>query len=178
MNYTILYWLTVILATYLVLIFVALRFIAPLFRAKDFVLPKIMPEEIKATILDLESASKDQLTYLEAAYALVMEKNKYQWQHTRFQAALKLPRLFVKDASEIWSTKKFIYCTAINYILFVLLAGSKFFKREDVRIKHVFLNFVIHQYLQVKVSGKWLDVDPAGAGVRGKPLGQHQAWFG
>jgi hypothetical protein len=42
----------------------------------------------------------------------------------------------------------------------------------------VFVNFVIHQYLQVKVDNGWIDVDPAGTGIRGKPLGKHLSWFG
>jgi uncharacterized protein YggE len=51
-------------------------------------------------------------------------------------------------------------------------------KSEDIKIKHTFANFVPHQYLQVKVAGVWIDVDPAGVGIRKKPLGTHLSWFG
>ena len=61
---------------------------------------------------------------------------------------------------------------------FVMLANSKFFKEDDIRFKYIFLNFVPHQYLQVKVGEKWIDFDPAGAGIRGKPLGTHQSFLG
>ena len=168
----------IIFSLYFLVVFVGFKFLAPYFIQRDFVLPKPLPEFIQAAVFDLESAAKDQRAYLEAAYSLVMDKNERQWKHTRFQAAFNLPRLFVKDLEELWSTKDFIYCTGINYILFVLLASSKFFKPGDVRVKNVFLNFVLHQYLEVRVGEAWVDVDPAGAGIRGRPLGKHAEWFG
>lgn len=140
--------------------------------------PRSVPDEIKAAIVDLELRGHDQLSYLEVVYELVLDKNRHQWRHSRFQAALRLPRAFVTDLSEIWETKDFIYCTAMNYLVAVLLVNSKYFKAEDIRVRHVFVNFFIHQYLQVNVGGKWVDVDPAGTGIRGKPLGTHLAGFG
>jgi hypothetical protein len=89
-----------------------------------------------------------------------------------------LPKLFKKDLAEIWNTKGFVYCTSINFIVYVLLANSKYFNVQDIKVRHVFLNFVPHQYLQVKVGGKWVDVDPAGAGIRNQPLGTHASFFG
>lgn len=167
-----------ILAVYFFVVFVGLRLIVPYFGFKRYKNPKIIPEEIKAAVLDLEQASHDQVSYLEAAYNLVLEKTLHQYKHTRFQAAFKIPRAFVKDLSELWMTREFIYCTGINYILFALLVSSKYFKAQDIRTRHVFLNFITHQYLQVQMNGKWMDADPAGSGIRGKPLGTHASFFG
>ncbi|MBI5530465.1 MAG: hypothetical protein HY918_03110 [Candidatus Doudnabacteria bacterium] len=136
------------------------------------------PQDIKNTIAALEAACINQQAYLEAVYNLVLDKTLHQWHHTRFQAAFRISRLFVKDLLEIWQTKDFLYCTAINYSAFILLAQSKFFTANDIKVKHIFLNFVPHQYLQVKVGEKWVDFDPAGSGVRGLPLGTHAEWFG
>lgn len=134
--------------------------------------------EIKKAISNLENTSTDQMSYLRAVYSFVLEKNSNQWGHTRFKAGTHLHRLFVKDINEIWNTKKFVYCTAINFLVFALLVGSKFFKKEGIRTRYVFVNFVVHQYLQVKAGENWTDVDPAGSGIRGKPLGTHLSWFG
>jgi len=137
-----------------------------------------VPEEIKAAIIELEERATGQYSYLEAVYELVMAKNDSQWNHGRFKAATHLPRAFVKDLSEIWQTKEFIYCTAINYLVAAFLVNSKYFKPEDIRVRHVFVNMFIHQYLQVRVGENWIDVDPAGTGIRGKPLGAHLSFFG
>lgn len=172
------YWLLVILCAYSLLVFFISRFAVPFMEFGGFTPARRVPEEIKVAIADLEVRATDQRSYLEAAYELVMEKNKNQWHHTRFQAAFKFHRAFVKDLSEIWETKDFIYCTAINYLMAAFLVHSKYFKPGDIRVRHVFVNMFIHQYLQVNVNAKWVDVDPAGTGIRGKPLGTHLAGFG
>jgi hypothetical protein len=150
----------------------------PFYGFKGYNAPKNIPEEIKVAILDLEASSHDQLSYLQNAYSLILDKNLHQWQHTRFQAVFKVPQAFITDLSELWSIKKFIYCTGINYVLLTLLVGSKYFKAEDIKTRHVFLNFITHQYLQVRVNEKWIDADPAGSGIRGRGLGTHASFFG
>ncbi len=172
------YWLFVILCAYSLLVFFISRLVVPFMEFGGFSPAKRIPEEIKAAIADLEVRATDQRSYLEAAYELVMDKNQSQWNHTRFQAAFKMHRAFVSDLSEIWETKEFIYCTAINYLMAALLVNSKYFRSEDIQVKHVFVNMFIHQYLKVNVNGKWVDVDPAGTGIRGKPIGTHLAGFG
>lgn len=174
----ILTWVILILVIYCFLVYVASRFIVPFMGFSGFKAPREVPEEIKAAVADLEIKATDQRSFLEAAYELVMEKNHSQWNHTRFQAAFRLPRAFVTDLAEIWQTKDFIYCTAMNFLLATLLASSKYFKQEDILVRHVFVNMFIHQYLKVKVGDTWVDVDPAGSGIRGKPLGSHLSWFG
>jgi hypothetical protein len=173
-----LYWISAVLAAYFFLVFVVLRLVVPFMGFKQYLPPTDLPPEIKSAIIDLENKSHDPMSYLQAVYDLVLDKTIHQWKHTRFKAGTRLYRLFVKDLAEIWQTHDFVYCQAINFVVYVLLANSKYFKTSDVKVKHVFANFVCHQYLQVKIGGNWVDVDPAGSGIRGKPLGTHLSWFG
>jgi hypothetical protein len=173
--------ITIILAIaafYFFLVFVVARLAAPYAEFSGLKPPRQVPEEIKAVIVDLEARATDQRSYLEAAYELVMDKAHHQWEHAPGKVPFHLPNLFIKDLGEIWRTKKFIYCYQINYLLYVLLTGSKYFKSADVRARHVFLNFVSHNHLRVDINGSWINVDPAGAGLRGKPLGTYLAGFG
>ncbi len=167
-------WVLVILAVYFLIVFVGLRLVVPFMGFGGYKPPTDLPTEIKNTISELENQSRDQMSYLQAAYGFVLGR----WEHSRFKAATQLHKLFRKDLKEIWNVKGFIYCPTINFLVYTLLANSKFFKAGDVKVKHVFLNFVPHQYLQVRVGSQWIDVDPAGTGIRGKPLGQHLSFFG
>lgn len=174
----ILVWIFAIIIGYFFLIFVGLRLVVPFLGFGQY-RPKVeLPSEIKEVVRNLENSVKTEQEYLQAVFNIVMEKNNTQWQHTRFQAAFKIPRLFVSDLKEIWETKKFVYCTAINFVAYAFLVGSKYFKPEEIRARHTFVNMVIHQYLQIKVQGLWVDFDPAGSGIRGKPLGTHLSFFG
>lgn len=166
------------LAGYFFIVFVVLRLIAPFMGFSGYKMPQNVPLEVLQAVKDLENKTTNQQAYLEGVYKLVLYKTNYQWKHTRFQAALRLNKLFVKDLQNIWSTQDFLYCTAINYLGFTMLVKSKYFKIEDIKVKYVFLNFVVHQYLQIKVGENWVDFDPAGAGIRGFNLGSHASLFG
>ncbi len=166
------------IAVYSFFVFVVLRLVAPFLGFRQYHLPHEIPVEIRQAIARLESRASGRESFLQAVYTFILEKNSVQWRHTRLSAAMRLPRLFVSDLSEIWNTRDFVYCTGINFVVYVMLANSKYFTVGDIRLKHTFANMVLHQYLKVKVGQKWVDVDPAGTGIRGKPLGTHLAGFG
>lgn len=168
------FWLVIIVVVYFFLVFVVLRLVAPFMGFRQYTPPADLPADVRGVITQLENKSSDANSYLEAVYGWVLGR----WEHSRFKAAIFLSKLFKKDLQKIWQTKGFIYCTSINFIVYTLLANSKFFEPEDVKVKHVFLNFVPHQYLQVKVGDKFIDVDPAGAGIRGFGIGHHASFFG
>lgn len=170
--------LATIIIVYCLLIYVVTRIVVPFMGWRGFERPKAVPQEIRIKIAELESQAQSQEDYLKLVYDFVLHKTKNQWNHTRFRAFYHIPRAFVKSLEEIWNTKDFLYCTGINYLVYVLLAESKFFRPEDVKVRHVFVNFFIHQYIKVKVGSAWVSVDPAGTGIRGKPLGTHLAGFG
>ena len=68
-------------------------------------------------------------------------------------------------------------CPQTNYLLRIFLVKSGWFKDEDIKRKHIFVNFVPHQYLKVKIGDRWIDVD-VGEKQRGLPLGRHLKYFG
>jgi len=166
-----------VVAGYFFVVFFLFRLVVPFMGFAGFS-PEALPEDMKAVARELESKSSGPREYAEAVYLVILDKTKKQWDHRRFKAGTYLHRLFVKDADKMWKTDKFLYCQAINYLSFLLLINSRFFKPSDIRAKVVFLNFVPHQYLQVKVEGGWVDMDPAGSGIRNRPLGTHASFFG
>jgi hypothetical protein len=167
-----------IIAAYFFLVFMVLRLVAPFYGFGQYGPPESIPNEIRQAITELENKSQDQMSYLQAVYGLILNKTLHQWHHTRFKAGTKIHRVFVKDLSEIWQTKKFLYCMQINYAAYCLLTQSKFFTAQDVRTQQVFANLVSHQYLEVKVGDAWIDFDPTGVGIRGRGLGEHLSFFG
>lgn len=168
------YSLLVIASLYFFIVFIALRLITPFmgFGKLPILIP--IPEEIKIKIKELESASATPEEYLVLAYGFVTSR----WHAGRFDTIQRAPLAFRKDLTKIWSEPGYAHCNTQNYILFVLLVGSKFFNPEDVKGKCVFFNFFIHQYLQVQVAGRLISADPAGASIRHKPLGSHIKLFG
>jgi hypothetical protein len=172
------YFLSIVFI-YFLLVFVGFRLVVPFMGFKQYSPPiGNLPQEIKQAVSDLEIKSHDQMSYLEAAYGLIMQKNFQQWKHSRFYAAVRPYRAFITDISELWNTNEFIYCTSMNFLLYTLLANSKFFKSSDVKLFYSFANMIIHQYMKIKVGDKWIDADPAGTGIKNKPLGTHLAGFG
>ncbi len=174
----IIFWISLLLVFYFSFIFVGLRLLVPFMGFKPKMPTVELPLEMKTKISELENKSQNQRDFLQGVYEAVLSKTLNQWKHTRFKAAFYVPKLFVKDLTEIWQTKGFIYCNTINFVGFSMLVNSKFFTTKDIIVKYVFLNFVLHQYLQVKVGEKWIDFDPAGSGIRNGKLGTHASLFG
>jgi hypothetical protein len=171
-------YILIVAVIYFFLVFVLLRLVAPFYGFRQYAPPTDLPPKVREAILGLENKSHDQMSYLQAVYDFVTDKTINQWKHTRFKSATNFSRGFINDLEEIWESEGFVYCTAINFVAYTLIANSKFFKVEDVKVRHVFLNFITHQYLQVRVGGKWMDFDPAGSGIRGGGLGTHASIFG
>lgn len=169
-----LYWILGILAAYFFLVFVVLRLIVPFMGFGRMKVPKELPREITDKIKELEAASASQREYLEKAYSVVVAR----WNAGRFRTITYAPLAFRRNLSKIWNGHEYGHCNTQNYMLFVLLTGSKYFNAEDTEARCVIFNFFIHQYLRVKVGDRWIDADPAGSAIRGLPLGTHIEFFG
>ena len=86
-------------------------------------------------------------------------------------------RWFETDLEKIWAdNKKPQLCTIYNYLLESVLLNSPRFGRDQISHKTVFLNFTMHQFLEVRLKdGKKLELDlwaydmgvPFGKGARG-----------
>lgn len=164
----------IVVTTYFLIVFVILRLITPFMGFWKPSLPKEMPEEIKKKVSELKTVSFNKQEYLKAAYNFV---TKY-WHAGRMDTVKYAPLAFRRNLKAILSSPGYAHCNTQNYILFLLLVESKFFKPEDITFHVVFFNFFIHQYLKVRVDGKWINVDPAGASIRGMPLGKRIALWG
>ncbi|HBP01429.1 MAG: hypothetical protein UY41_C0009G0016 [Candidatus Moranbacteria bacterium GW2011_GWE1_49_15] len=85
--------------------------------------------------------------------------------------------IFKKDIGYFWGREGFLHCTNMNFIMRVLLVKSGFFAEEDLKLKWTQIWYVSpHQFLQVKVDGKWIDVD-IWANVYGVGFGKHAKGF-
>jgi hypothetical protein len=169
------FWvLLIVAALYFFIIFVVARLVVPFMGFGGLAQPLQIPKEIAQKISELEMTSSGANDYLRASYNFVVSR----WHAGRMDTVYYANLAFRNNLQQIWRQPGYGHCNTQNYLLFVLLTGSKFFAPIDVKLKTVFFNFFIHQYLQVRVEGSWLDVDPAGASIRGEPLGAHISLFG
>jgi hypothetical protein len=169
----IIYTAAFLAAFYFVLIFVLARIVVPFLGFKKYPAPRDLPDEVRLAIAELEKRSFDQRSYLQAAYDFVRSR----WHSERFKTITELPLAFRTDLKEIWQKSGYAHCTSINFILYALLANSKFFTPGDIRLRHTIFNLMIHQYLRVRVGKDWLDVEPSLVFLN-LPVGQRPGFFG
>jgi len=154
---------------YFILIFVGIRLIVPYYgfkQSKDIV---EMPEYFMKDIEEINLASKDNFGYLEKSYNYLSDKyygSKTEL-FTRWQRAFD--DIFVHKTG-------FIPCNVFNELLRTMLIKSGRFEDKDIKKRVTILNFFIHQYLQVKVNNKWVDVDLEYKKM-GVPFGKHASIF-
>lgn len=133
---------------------------------------KLSPEMQKVTDELRELGSKEEV--LERAYEILTLKYKGM----RFATYVRLPLLFVHDTAKLWAKSGFLYCTAMNYLLRVLLVKSGWFLEEDIQRKYSLVWYIsIHQYLRVRISdSRYINVDIWNASY-GKRLGDYARGF-
>lgn len=133
-------------------------------------IPSRLPRQVEHAITQLEKDSSNSYEYLRNSMDYLLSTVSSQ----RIKTITRLNLAFEKSLAKLFRRRGFMHCTQLVYLLRVLLVRSKFFDDDTVRNKIVFLNFVPHIYLQVKIAGQWYDADP-GADQFGIPLGNH-AW--
>ena len=164
------HWLYIpltLLLFYFFLIFTIAPRVVPFMRKKPI---GRVPREVDEVVKRLERRSKTPHDYIrECADHILSDKHC-----ARIKAFFIFPRALERNLSVLFKRRGFLHCNHLNQLMRVMLARSKFFSDDDIRIRTVFLNFFVHQYLQVRVAGQWYDVD-LGADHFGIPLGKH-AW--
>ena len=131
-------------------------------------LPKSVPKEMQRAI-DKLKRTRNKQDCLNNAYKLLT---------TRFQGQMMyflthFPSLFLTNMDTIWNRTKTLNCNVMNYLMRVLLVGSGKFSNEEIKNKWTMVKgFSPHQYLQVKIGRKTVNIDIWG-GTRGKPLGTY-----
>lgn len=118
-------------------------------------LPKSLPTEIQVTINDLKKSNTKE-ECLKQAYEIMNKK----YRGYRIKTYTRLFDLFTTDIKKLWSRSGFLHCTNINYVMRVLLIKSGHFQESDIRLKWTLIWYMSpHQYLQIKVANKWIDID-------------------
>lgn len=161
-----------IIVLYFILVFGLSRFFIPHLSFGSDPLPEKIPGDMERKIEELKNKSNYPKEFLELAYNFLGTK----YHSERLATVLKFHFMF-KSLEDIWIRTGFIPCNQSNFLMRIFLIKSGWFKDEEIRRRQVFLNFVPHQYLQVKVDGEWLDVD-VGEKYRGMPIGRHLKYFG
>jgi hypothetical protein len=161
-----------IVLAYLFVVFILSRLIIPHYGFKEESVPDTIPRSMAKEIDNLKNQARTSEQFLKLAYDFVGLKYRSE----RLNTILKFHCLF-KTLDQAWAMTGYVPCTISSYILKIFLVRSGFFKENEVGRKYSFVNFILHQYLRVKVDGQWLDVD-VGERQRNLPLGQHLKYFG
>lgn len=169
-------WTNILLLVlgYLFLVFIALRLIVPFMGFRRWRSPQKISPSIQQEANKLLTTHKDQASFVTAAYNIISTR----WWAGRLQTVRYAPLAFRTNLEQVWNAPGYAHCNTQNYLLYTLLLASRLFSPADIRMRTVFFNFFIHQYLQVRVNGQWVDADPAGATIRRLPLGTHISLFG
>ena len=157
---------------YFFIVFILARFIVPYLGFKDDELPKDIPEDIINAVEKIKSKAESKRKFLELAYKYLGDK----YYTGRLMTILKFPYLF-KDLNTVWGMRGFMPCTRSNFLMRIFLIKSGFFQEDEIRRRHIFCNFLIHQYLRVKINNEWINVD-VGEKQRGAPIGKYLKYFG
>ena len=160
-----------IVFAYVFLIFFVTRLVIPHMGFTKDPLQRKIPDDIKKDISKLKKKSKTKMSFLRNTYTFLSERHC----GGHLSTLTKLNYCFIKDLDVLWREKGYLPCTIHNYLLRVFLVKSGIFKENEIKLKHTFCDFNIHQYVKVNVGNKWIDVDIWGQKY-GVPFGKH-AWL-
>ncbi|MDA3840453.1 MAG: hypothetical protein PF572_05150 [Patescibacteria group bacterium] len=117
--------------------------------------PEVLPNEMENLIVELKKSSGSE-ECLKKAYQILVDR--YQGQ--RIKTYTRIFNIFYSDINYLWRQKGFLHCNNINYIMRAFLIKSNFFKEDDIKIKWTLVWYISpHQYLQVRINEKWVNVD-------------------
>ncbi|PIR05407.1 hypothetical protein COV56_03025 [Candidatus Kuenenbacteria bacterium CG11_big_fil_rev_8_21_14_0_20_37_9] len=118
-------------------------------------IPDVLPNEMQKIINEIKkSLNKEEC--LKSAYKLLVAK----YRGYRVMTYLKFFDVFKHDIGAFWSKNGFLHCTNINYVMRTLLVKSGFFTEDDIRLRWTQIWYISpHQYLQVKIDDKWINID-------------------
>lgn len=162
-------YLTIIFG-YLLIVWVGLRVFVPHLGFRKSPLPAELPVEFAVTIKRMNAEAADDFDFLKRSYEFVT--SRYRGSRVR-----TLLNFWVAFEDPINHAPGFLPCTGQNHILRTMLIKSGRFSEEDIQLHVVPFNIFLHQYLRVRVGGKWVDADPWSA-FRGLSLGQKSAFVG
>lgn len=160
----------IFIGIYVFLIALGSRLIIPNFGFKKSPLPEKIPDRFEKKIDELNISSKTDLEYLKGTYDFLTSK----YRGDRSKTITKFWYVFEDPFS---FESGYIPCVVFNYLVRVMLVKSDRFREEDVKVVVIPFNFVVHQYLKVKIDNCWIDIDP-GAKYRGISFGKRSFLLG
>jgi hypothetical protein len=161
-----LFWL---LVGYFVFMFFVTRFIVPHMGFWKENLPKSIPSSLDAKIRELKRKSKSPQQFVRFVYDLL--RNKYHGSHAL--TFLRPDVVFSRNLDRMWARSGYLSCNQVNWILFIILVRSGFFRESDVRFRCTITpRLMIHQYSEVLLKNKWTPVD-VWASRYEKSFGEH-----
>ncbi|MFH1802848.1 MAG: hypothetical protein ABH864_05380 [archaeon] len=161
----------IILIIWLIAVYLALTLIIPAAILPNYFLIKpsykITSKKLKKVIKNLNKIRNDE-EFVKASFKFITARYKSAGPITFI---LNLPRLFWHNPNKVIEEQGFAFCHVQNLMLKTILTGSKRFSDSMIKTK---INFtlVIHQYLEVSLGKKRIELDPYGFG-RGIPHGKH-----
>lgn len=159
-----------LISAYFILVFVGIRLIVPYYGFGQSKVTEKIPKELLSEIKKISLISKNNLEFLKNSYDF-LTRNYYG---SKVELFTKWRYAF----DGIFTHKTgFIPCNVFNELLRVFLIKSGRFEDNDIRKRVTLLNFFIHQYLQVNIDGKWIDVDMEYKNMD-VPFGKHASIFG
>jgi len=150
----------IIVILYVFIVFVLSRLFIPHLGFSKDKLPAPIPVNWEKAINDLKNQSRSKDDFLQLAYDYIGRKYSYSGVpfFRRFNIFIHWPSLFY-DLNDLYNASGFMHCTQLNFLMRLFLVKSDFFPEEEMRLRHTFVNFFIHQYLEVKLDDKWVAVD-------------------
>jgi hypothetical protein len=133
------------------------RLFVPNLGFKRTKLPKELPLEFQRIINRLKKQSKDKEEYAKKLYNELAKR----FYGEPGRVLIDLPFVFVKKIKRLWK-RRLSHCHQLNYMYRIGLIKSGLFHEKDIKIRHMFCLFQIHQYLKVnigKVKEKWIYID-------------------
>lgn len=127
----------------------------PLNLVKFNKIPGTIPVDMDSVVEKLKQLGSQE-ECLRIAYSVLNKK----YHGSRVKTYLLLWRVLDADLEKLWGRKGYLHCTNINYVLQVLLVKSGLFMASDIRFRWTLIWYIsLHQYIQVKVKGSWVNVD-------------------
>ncbi len=109
-----------------------------------------------AEMIAVLKKSADKESCLKAAYGIMTSK----YRGYRMETYVRFLDIFRRDLDKIWNEKGFIHCTTMNSLMKILLTKSGFFNDDEIKTKWTAIWYISpHQYLGVKLNGRWVNVD-------------------
>ncbi|MDD9953723.1 MAG: hypothetical protein OXR66_05290 [Candidatus Woesearchaeota archaeon] len=133
-------------------------------------IPETLPKEMQEIVAQIKQLPKARR--VRAAYDVLTKKYKGQ----KFQTYTRLWQLYETDVATLWKQHNFIHCTAMNYLLRVLLVKSGI-PDEHIELRRTLVWYLSpHQYVRIQLTNEHVNVDVWGEN-NNIPYGQYATGF-